>query len=209
MISIFIASLQVMSSFRCLLRCNPMPDGGPCRARKWRLCSKRNCATMSICWPTPCWKWTRPSAKTPARVTENATKRRGAAFAKAFGRKTGSPCHAEGITIAVKKKALRVNKQFLKWKLFIADWSLIYVAIVVVLVLVLLILAVWSVVHLCRKGVLPCQARWCPKKSRRRLHRYSPLADPEAIRMSAKSIEIYYLKIILPLLVFLWFNSFE
>nr|CAG4643003.1 EOG090X00QS [Ilyocryptus agilis] len=65
------------------------------------------------------------------------------------------------------------------------DWSLIYVAIIGILVMVFIALAVWSLVHLCRKGNLPCKSS-CFTKKRRRLHRYSPLADPEVMRMSAK-----------------------
>nr|CAG4636763.1 EOG090X00QS [Ceriodaphnia reticulata] len=64
------------------------------------------------------------------------------------------------------------------------DWSLVYVVIVVVLIVVLLVVTIWSLVHFCRKGSFPCK-RFCTKK-RRRLHRYSPLADPEIMRMSTK-----------------------
>ena len=64
------------------------------------------------------------------------------------------------------------------------DWSLVYVIIIGVMVLVTLVVAVWSVVHFCRKGTLPF--RRCCSKKRRRIHRYSPLADPEIMRMSVK-----------------------
>lgn len=64
------------------------------------------------------------------------------------------------------------------------DWSLVYVVIVAVLVVVALVVTIWSLVYTCRKGSLPCK-RLCQKK-RRRLHRYSPLADPEIMRMSTK-----------------------
>ena len=53
------------------------------------------------------------------------------------------------------------------------------------LVLVLLVAAVWSIVYFCRKGTPPFR-RCCAKKRRRPLHRYSPLADPEIMRMSVK-----------------------
>ena len=52
------------------------------------------------------------------------------------------------------------------------------------MVLVTLVVAVWSVVHFCRKGSPPF--RRCCSKKRRRIHRYSPLADPEIMRMSVK-----------------------
>lgn len=64
------------------------------------------------------------------------------------------------------------------------DWSLVYVVIIVVILVILLVLTLGSLVYLCRKGALPCK-RYCPKK-RRRLHRYSPLADPEVLRMTNK-----------------------
>ena len=60
-----------------------------------------------------------------------------------------------------------------------------YVVIIVVILVILLVLTFGSLVYLCRKGVLPCK-KCCPKK-RRRLHRYSPLADPEIMRMTHKS----------------------
>ncbi|XP_046464140.1 dyslexia-associated protein KIAA0319-like protein [Daphnia pulex] len=64
------------------------------------------------------------------------------------------------------------------------DWSLVYVVIIVVILVILMVLTFGSLVYLCRKGVLPCK-QCCPKK-RRRLHRYSPLADPEIMRMTHK-----------------------
>nr|CAG4650724.1 EOG090X00QS [Simocephalus serrulatus] len=64
------------------------------------------------------------------------------------------------------------------------DWSLVYVVIISVLIVIFLVLTIWSIVYMCRKGTLPCK-RFFPKK-RRRLHRYSPLADPEIMRMSTK-----------------------
>ena len=59
-----------------------------------------------------------------------------------------------------------------------------YVVIIVVILVILFVLTFGSLVYLCRKGVLPCK-QCCPKK-RRRLHRYSPLADPEIMRMTHK-----------------------
>jgi hypothetical protein len=58
------------------------------------------------------------------------------------------------------------------------------VVIIVVILVILFVLTFGSLVYLCRKGVLPCK-QCCPKK-RRRLHRYSPLADPEIMRMTHK-----------------------
>ena len=60
--------------------------------------------------------------------------------------------------------------------------------IIVVLIVVVLVVTIWSLVHLCRKGALPCK-QFCPKK-RRRMHRYSPLADPEIMRMSTKGTHL-------------------
>ena len=56
--------------------------------------------------------------------------------------------------------------------------------IIVVILVILFVLTFGFLVYLCRKGVLPCK-QCCPKK-RRRLHRYSPLADPEIMRMTHK-----------------------
>lgn len=66
------------------------------------------------------------------------------------------------------------------------DWSVLYFSIVVALLASVLLALIYSLVRFCRKGVLPCKDL-CSKKQRRKLHRYSPLADPESIRMSTQS----------------------
>ena len=45
-----------------------------------------------------------------------------------------------------------------------------------------LVAVLWSLVRLCRRGSLPCRA----KRRQRPQHRYAPLQDPNAIRMSAQ-----------------------
>jgi len=66
------------------------------------------------------------------------------------------------------------------------DWSVLYVSIVVAMLASVLLGVTCSVIRFCRKGVLPCK-NLCSKKQRRKsLHRYSPLADPESIRMSTQ-----------------------
>lgn len=65
------------------------------------------------------------------------------------------------------------------------DWSVLYVIIVLALLGSCSLGMLCSLVHFCRKGVLPCKESLT--KKRRKLHRYSPIADPEAIRMSAQN----------------------
>lgn len=71
----------------------------------------------------------------------------------------------------------------------VKDWSVLYFTIVVTLLGSVLLGTIWSLVRFCRKGILPCKDL-CSKKQRRKLHRYSPLADPESIRMSTQSTMI-------------------
>lgn len=97
-------------------------------------------------------------------------------------------CQMEAITIVVRENLTgffkRSSPLLLNYHLK-SDWSLVYVVIITVLIIALLISSIWSLIYLCRKGDLPCK-KFCPRK-RRRLHRYSPLADPEIMRMSTKS----------------------
>ena len=97
-------------------------------------------------------------------------------------------CQMEAITIVVRENLTgffkRLSPHLLNYHLK-SDWSLVYVVIITVLIIALLISSIWSLIYLCRKGDLPCK-KFCPRK-RRRLHRYSPLADPEIMRMSTKS----------------------
>ena len=63
--------------------------------------------------------------------------------------------------------------------------------IIASLTLLVFLCAVWSLLHFCRKGALPCK-QLCGRK-RRRVHRYSPLADPDVMRMSTKSRILFLL----------------
>nr|CAG4648482.1 EOG090X00QS [Polyphemus pediculus] len=65
------------------------------------------------------------------------------------------------------------------------DWSLLYVILIIGLLFVMVIGIILSLVQMCRKGRVPCKGTW--SKKRRRPHRYTPITDPEVIRMTTKN----------------------